>query len=76
MRSRDCTSAGVCGRVFAVLDVRLEAMLLVMLMNTGEEGELRAFLVVAFGLSTTLGRLRCRIGEGCCGVECWGGVGR
>lgn len=54
MRSRDWDSAGVCGRVLAMLeDSRFEAMLLVMLMKIGDEGVLIALRVVDLGLVAT-----------------------
>ena len=64
IRSRDCASAGDWGSVLAMLEARLVAMLLVILILTGESA-LTALRVVALGLSPTLGRLRLRMGEGC-----------
>lgn len=64
MRSRDSASAGVCGSVLEMFDTRLVGTVLVILMTIGDEGELIAFRVVAFGLVTTWGRLRLRIGVG------------
>jgi hypothetical protein len=48
-----------------MLDPRLEAIDEVMLMKTGEDGA-TALRVVDLGDSTTFGRLRLTMGDGCC----------
>lgn len=70
MRSCDSASAGDWGRVLAMFEARLEVgPVVLMLMKTEEVGAgLIALRVVALGDSSTLGRLRFRIGEGCCVV--------
>ena len=61
-----------------MFEARLVAMLLDMLMTTGDSG-LIALRVVALGFSPIFGRLRVRMGEGGEGclvvVNCCGGVG-
>ena len=61
MRSCDCASAGDWGRVLAILEERLVAIELDMLIKTGEEGS-TALRAMGVGDSTTLGRLRFTMG--------------
>lgn len=67
MRSWDPTSAGDFGSDLELFALRLVVMLLVMLINTGDDGS--AELREDFELSPIFGRLRLRIGLA--GVGSW-----